>query len=69
MASTTRTTISRRTDETITSSLLLASETGRRLVSDAVRVKVSRDDTDEDIMEKAGDVVSMMETKLEEIYE
>ena len=59
----------RRTDETITSSLLLASETGLRLVSDAVRVKVSRDDTDEDIMEKAGDVVSMMETKLEEIYE
>lgn len=58
-----------RRDETITSSLLLASETGLRLVSEAVMIKVSRDDTDEDIMEKAGDVVSMMETKLEELNE
>tara|TARA_R110000824_G_C14869884_1_gene642180 strand:+ start:310 stop:573 length:264 start_codon:yes stop_codon:yes gene_type:complete len=56
-------------DKTITSSLLLASEVGLRLVSEAVKVEVSRDDTDEDIMEKAGDVVSMMEAKLEELYE
>jgi|TARA_R110002051_G_scaffold325630_1_gene429574 hypothetical protein len=59
----------RRTDETITSNLLLASEAGLRLISEAVKVEVSRDDTDEDIMEKASDVVSMMEAKLEEIYE
>lgn len=59
----------RRTDETITSSLLLASEVGLRLLSEAVKVEVSKDDTDEDIMEKAGEVVSKMEAKLEEIYE
>ena len=59
----------RRTDETITSSLLLASEVGLRLLSEAVKVEVSKDDTDEVIMEKAGEVVSMMEAKLEEIYE
>ena len=56
-------------DETITSSLLLASEAGLRLLSEAVKVEVSKDDTDEVIMEKAGEVVSMMEAKLEEIYE
>ena len=38
-----------RRDETITSSLLLASETGFRLLSEAVKVEVSKDDTDEDI--------------------
>ena len=59
----------RRTDETITSSLLLASEVGLRLLSEAVKVEVSKDDTDEDIMEKAGEVDSKMEAKLEEIYE
>ena len=59
----------RRTDETITSSLLLASEVGLRLLSEAVKVEVSKDDTEEDIMEKAGEVVSKMEAKLEEIYE
>ena len=59
----------RRTDETITSSLLLASEVGLRLLSEAVKAEVSKDDTDEDIMEKAGEVVSKMEAKLEEIYE